>query len=293
MNILPFVLTFMIIFSCFSFTFMEELKSVFRIESVLEGLNSAERSMQNVIAYRHYRQKKTSAVKHNQRKNNPSTEKEYHSKRTFSYEKSRFNLSALLEHSDEAQPHVLYQPLVQFIHLLYGKQVFVKEAKGLESRFIEALIKKRKGLKQPPEDLSELCPDDPHLMKIFYKLLQGTNQFDFNEGIIPLKYCFTLEKEGKKTAFYFSFASPPLLTAFFGENIKTQILKAEQQQWLDSKKYHFFSKDELHQLMNKPNEISLLNQFEPLMDFSKNVDKRKQLHGRDKKTGIGVEKPMI
>jgi len=289
MNILPLVITFLIIFSCIAATFFKEVKSYFLVESTLEGYHRTQRTVGNAIAQKAYKKIKsdTPAQKGT---GSPSAPKTFTSRRTFypPLENSKFNLSSLVKEEGELALHPLYEPLAAFIHLLYQHCLLSKQSKkeGLEYKLLDALLKKAR---QNPNvvDLSELYPDDPQLQRIYYKMLKGTNQYSREEGIPPLADFLSLKKGGK--AVNLSFASPALLEALFGPKITTEILKKEEEKREELHKYYYFSKEDLQESLAKnPSTASLLNTLASHLDYSKNFVARERVGGRDNKTGIGV-----
>ncbi len=163
-----------------------------------------------------------------------------------------------------------------------------KKTEKIEYRLIAEMVKKARKLGEV-ESLAELYPEDPVLKRVYYKMLKGTNQYNREEGIPPLGEFLSIRKGGK--AIFLSFASPLLLEAFFGLEISLEILKVEREKWESSNKYYFFSKEDLEAvLMKNPIKAPLLHTFDPYLEYSKQFDKRTQLGGRDKTTGIAVEK---
>ncbi len=293
MNILPLIFSFLIIFSCIAFTFLREVKSFSLIETTLNGYNRAERAVSNAISSKAYRKIKAEPIgKKEGEKSQTPKEKEYFSYRSLfpAFENSKFNLEPLIKQEGELRIHPLYEPLAEFLRILYRKNLFAKEKKSekLEYHLIAEMIKKARKLGEV-QSLAELYPEDPVLKGIYYKMLKGTNQYDRDRGIPPLGEFLSIRKGGKAVSL--SFASPLLLEAFFGLEISSEILKVEREKWENSNKYYFFSKENLESLLMKnPTKAPLLHTFDPYLDYSKQFDKRTQLGGRDKITGIAVEK---
>ena len=182
--------------------------------------------------------------------------------------------------------------LAEFLRLLYKNCLFAKvpHSEKIEYRLIESMIKKARKLPDL-DNLAELYPDDPVLAKIFYKMLKGTNQYDRNRGIPPLADFISLNKE--KTSAHLSFASPILLEALFGDEIAVQILQEEKKKWEDTNKYYYFSKEDLQAaVMKNPARVPALSSLESYINYSKQRTPLTQIGGRDKKTGIGIEKAL-
>lgn len=294
MNILPLIFTFLIIFSCISLTFFRDVKSFFLIETTLDGYSRTERTLNNQIVKKAYRKIKGESLApkpSSQRKIKQTT---YTSRRTFfpPLDNSKFNLTPLIKHEGDLHLHPLYEKLAEFLRLLYQKTLFDREPKSenIEYRLLEGILKKAR--KDPDATkMIELVPDDPTLANIYYKMQRGTNQYSRTEGVPPLSYFLSVQKE--TAAAWLSFASPVLLEALFGSKITEQILQEEQKKWEESTQYYYFSKDDLQSLLVKhPDQAPLFTQLEPHLHYSKQFKPRTELGGRDEITGIGLEKPL-
>jgi hypothetical protein len=294
-NILPLVFTFLIIFSCISLTFLREVKSFSLIETSLDGYNRTQRGVSNAIARNAYRKIKADPAKKNASDKTKVASGEYHSKRCLfpPVENSKLNLRSLIKQQQDCKRHPLYEPLAKLMRLLYQKSVFEKEksSEKLEYRLIDEMVKKARKLVEL-KSFAEICPDDPALRKIYYKMLKGTNQYSRSEGIPPLSHFLSLSKAEKEVSL--SFASPPILDALFGQEISSTILEVEREKWEQSNKYYFFSKEDLEALLLKsPTKAPFLALLEPHLDYSKQPAPRNQIAGRDKITGIAVELELI
>jgi hypothetical protein len=207
-------------------------------------------------------------------------------------ESSKFYLKPLAKDDTEFKTHPLYEPLANLLRILYQKNLFSKpNTPGrVEYLLLDAIVKKIR--KYPDAELlSDLCPDDPRLKAIYYKMLKGTNQYSPEKGIPPFSDFFSMEKSGKSISL--SFASPPLLEALFGQEIALEILSNERKNSESSNKYYYISKEDLQNLLFKnPSTASLLPAIEPYLDHSKQLKPRNSLHGRDQITGIGLEKSL-
>lgn len=294
MNILPMAIAFLIIFSCVAFTFLREIKSFSLMETTFHGYNRTEMSVNNKIAQRTYRKIQGESLNPSQRQTGNASKGEYVSRRSLfpPLENSKFNLSPLIKLETDLKLSPLYEPLAELLRTLYKTNLFSKEknADKLEYRLIEEMVKKARKVGEV-EDVSELHPEDPALRKVFYKMLQGTNQYDRKTGIPPLRDFLTLGKGDKTVAL--SFASPLLLEALFGPEISQEILDVEREKAGNSNNYYYFSKEDLESLLLKtPNKTPLFAAFDPYLDYSKQFESRTEMGGRDKITGIGVEKRL-
>ena len=294
MNILPLIFTFLIIFSCIAFTFLREIKSFHLAETTFESFKVIERKMNNFIVKKAYQKVKGDPTDKKEKPKAQGQEKTYLSKRCFfpPLENSKFNLGPLVKQEGEFKSHPLFELSAEILRLLYKEKIFDRapHSKNIEYHLLEAIVTKAR--KNPEcEDLSELLPDDLALHSIYYKMLKGTNRYTRKEGIPPLKDFLALRKEG--AAICLCFASPALLQALFGEGIATHILEEEQKKWAELSQYHYFSKENLQELLSKdPSLGSKYSRLESYVDYSKQIKKRKEIGCKDQKTGLSIKKSI-
>lgn len=294
MNILPLIFTFLIIFSCICLTLFREMKSYFLVETTLESYHRTERALTNAVIKKAYRKIPIAKAPSKTPAEQNTTKRAFTSRREFfpPLEASKFNLSPLIQHVGDLNQSPLYEPLAELLRLLYQKKIFDKEPKseGIEYRLLEEILKKMR-LSPGILELGKLFPDNPDLAKIYYKMLKGTNQYSRTKGIPPLGDFLSLEKT--KSAVSVNFASSLLLEAFFGPEITQQILREEKKKRETSAKYYYFSKEDLKTLlMQHPTKGPLITTLDPFLDYSKQLKARTHIGGRDKRTGIGLQKSL-
>lgn len=291
MNILPLALTFLLIFSCIAVTFLKQVKSTLLAETSFETFHRAERSLNNYFVQKAYRKASGETLVKNQTPTKTKKTLTYSSKR-LSFppsDSSKFNLTPLIEYQGELKLFPPYETLIQLLCILYEGRLFEKGSK-IEYQIAETLIKTAQKLSKI-KTLAELQPKDPTLAKQFYQMLKGTNQYTSTSGIPPLGDFITLLPEKKLASL--SFASPPLLEALFGKEIADTILEEEQRKWAESKKYYFFSKDDLQALLAKhPGHSSTFSHFDPLLSYTKKAAPRRTIGSQDKQTGMRLEKNL-
>ena len=306
MNLLPMIFAFMVIFGVLALTFIRETKSFHILESSFEGQHRTERRVNNTIVSKAYRKIKSEGTIPSQKQPSLPTKKGvFESRRQFfpPFENSKFNLAKLFESDEDLRRHPLYEPMATLLRLLYEKPLFSKLSRpGIEYQILDALLNKAKTLKSQgadpvpgqakiTEDLSELGPDDPALRPIYYKLLKGTNQYSEKGGYPPLGDYFCIDKG--KLPISLSFASPQLLEALFGKEIKAFILDKEEMEWAKEHKYVYFSKEDLQTLLNQyPVKAQGFTLIEPFIDTSKQFAPRSECGGKDQITGLTVRKKL-
>jgi hypothetical protein len=291
-NILPLVFAFLLIFSCVTFTLLRDLKSYSLIETALRGYARTERALSSKIARRAYEKatREPSPPKKDPKSSNPH----YFSRRLLfpPLEQSKLNLTPLIKSEQEWKLHPLYELTVELLRQLYQKPLFnkSKEPEKIAYRLIDEMIKKARKLGKV-DNISELSPDDPLLRRTYYKMLRGTNQYDHNQGIPPLGHFFCMH-QGKE-AIALSFASPPLLEALLGHEIALEILRLEQEKGGRGNDSPSISKEELQSLcLKSPNKIFIIQSLNDYLNDSKNFNPREYVGGRDRITGISVEKRL-
>ena len=294
MNILPMIFAFLLIFSLLSASFFREARSQVLFEKVLEAYARTERMVSNAIIAKTYRKLKGEPLAKKDGQQSPKKDPKYTSKRAVfpPIEESKFNIAPLLKHTGELHLHPLYEPLADLVRLLYQERVFskVSNREKIEYRLLNAMLKK--GRNNPGvENLTDLFPEDPSLKKIYYKILKGTNHYASDAGIAPLHHFLSLQKAD--TAVNLCYASEPVLASIFGPKMAQQVLDLEEAHWQETKKYAFVTKDELqNMLMQIPTLASKYTPLETYVDFSKIRSPNRQIAGRDKDTGIAVERTL-
>jgi hypothetical protein len=287
-NILPLIFTFLLIFTCLASTFLKEVKSFFLAETTLNSFYRIERKINNTIAYKAYRKIKAESI--NKKGNDGKIIKTstYISRRNFfpAFENSKFNIGPLIKYEGQFKLHPLFEPLAEMLRLLYKGALSEK----VEYRLLEAILTQAR--KNPEaRDLAEIYPDDLTLRTLYYKLLKGTNQYNKKEGIPPLGDFVALREE--PAAVFFSFASPMLLEALFNHEITEHILGEERKQWEESKKYYYFTKEDLQSLLMKnPSLAAKYTSLESYLDYSKQIKARNEIGGIDPNTRLSIKKLM-
>jgi len=296
MNILPFVLAILLVFSYVTTTFVQGEKSLFIEERSIDGFHRAERATNNLLARRLYNHQhgKLLNKKGESSCRKKKNKQEYFSKRNCfpPHEEMKLHLGSFVEHAGEPSTHPLYESFATFLRLLYKEHIFSKypQIEKIEYRLINAMVdkaKKHPGVKR----IAELYPEDPELSSVFHKMLQGTNQYDGKRGIPPLEDVILLGK--KKEIATLSFASPLLLETLFGQQIATEIQDYEKKKWKETGKYHAFSKEDLQKLASHhPGQSSLFDKLSPLLEYSKKYTGKTEEGSKDDVSGLRERKKI-
>jgi hypothetical protein len=142
----------------------------------------------------------------------------------------KLNLAALIV-EDQAKNLLLRQTLASLLSNLYCHSSFIKQLdiKNWQDLLIQEMIKAGKNCIKP-KDLLDLYPSEPVMKAIYYKILRGSGDYDMDlkDGYPPLSdFVFIDEKERKPI--YFNYASYPVLTALFGQDVADHIIDLEEE----------------------------------------------------------------
>lgn len=296
MNLLPLVIGFILIFSYFSASFLQEARLVAVTDRSLKSAERLGSMLHNARVRRQYTQIAQAPSQNN--KSSSQRKLRYFSRRTLqpSIEYAKLNLMPLMDPQlVDPQKHPLYPIALGLIHFLYARSpsIVSNEKAGWEQQLLDALI--HKGREHPSPHLADLTPNNPRLQKIYYKMLRGTQYYDLSllRGIPPLTEFVTLEEDKKENSIYFCFASPPLLIAIFGEKMAQKILSHEQTQWEINHHYHLTSKQEFEAfLMQDPAIAQRFNTLQPYLNFQQKLPKKTALKAQDQKTGLTLVQPL-
>ncbi len=294
MNILPIVFTFLVIFSFLTADFILDHHQSQLAEYSFNTFRKVERILHNTMVKKNYQRIPTAtAVK-------PSTDaptiivtatttsRSYRSKRDHypPADRSKLNLSALLETKTDPRSHPLYEITANFLSVLYSKH-FTNEAIVYE--LLDAMLRTASAKKEITK-LADLYPDLPQLQALYYTLLKGTSHYDINRGIAPLDDFFCVQKG---TGIHFSYASPPLLEALFGKDGVQKIMEEEKKRWDDTGTYTYLTKDDLTALFaHDHNFNSSITALGTHLNFSKQSGKIKVICAQDRKTGLIIQEHL-
>ena len=182
----------------------------------------------------------------------------------------------------EPQNHPFYAITVRLLCLIYPTILPDNQA---ACTLLDALLAKAKTLNEPT--LSELMPEDPLLQESYYKIIQGTNQYDIQQkkGIPPLADFLMIYKNG--ACCYVCSAHFLVLQAMFGEDFTHTIIAGEKKKW-ESGKAKLFNKQELESLINQyPVETAL---YETIKKYCRAQLNQKKTVSKKTQNGISFRK---
>lgn len=242
MNILPLVLSFLLVLALTSFSLLKERQAT-RIESEGYRLHMQQmRSFRNEKAKLLYDQlftkkPRTPPPKPTEPKAPPSFVKEktkeqeeemkQKRKRMRTGPPSLFNLASLLDNP----PPELEKIALTLLTSLYGHLPSFQENADLPKELLHHLLETYRE-KKPLSSLATLLEEPSFYHEILYKMMKGTRLYDLAKktGYPPLEEFFSFYPEDK-CAILFHFASLPLLEALLGKEALPTLHELELEQW--------------------------------------------------------------
>lgn len=157
---------------------------------------------------------------------------------------SQLNLYPLTQ-EQEPRNHPFYAVVTKLLCLLYPAILPDDQA---ACTLLDALLIKAKTLHEPT--LNELMPENPLLQEDYYRMIQGTNQYDIKQkkGVPPLADFLMIHKNG--VCCYLCSAHFLVLQAMFGEEFAHTIIAGEKRKWEDGGK-KLFNRKELESLIKQ------------------------------------------
>ena len=236
MNILPLVITFLLIFGALSASFVANQATDKTEGLAYQGRIRALRQAYNEVEEHLYDQhkvsgvKKTTAESSSTRSHNTPEEKPYFRLTRMGSRYGALNLALLTEKNLDNE--WIQEKAIEYLEAVYKDASFVKElnnpnwARELIDFFV---VEQKKAFKTTQQflPLEKLVPEGP-LKEIYPKLVRGTNSFDpvRGKGYLPLERCITFSKRYSKLI-NFHFANPKLLIVFLGEEAYEKIARKE------------------------------------------------------------------
>ena len=237
MNILPLVITFLLIFGAISISFVasqagdktEGLAYQGRIRAIRQAYNEVEEDMYDQLKTSDG-PRKTSAQTSSSTNENTPEEKPYFRLTRMGSKHGALNLALLTEKNLDNE--WLREKAIQYLEEVYQDASFVQELKNPKwaSELLDSfVVAQKKALKETQQfvPLEKLVPEGP-LQEFYPKLIRGTNSFDpiQGKGYLPLERCITFSKRHPKPI-NFHFANPKLLTVFLGAETTEKIMRLE------------------------------------------------------------------
>ena len=296
MNILPLVLSFLLVLSFTSFSLLKERKAthfetqsfIGHMATIREARNTAEedlfRGWSHVIAS----EKKEPDVPSSKSKRSPEELANYDEirkmRRSCSY--SQLNLAPLKASKEEK----LQKIATDLIDTLYGHATFYQKAQEntpkLSSELLSFILQTTK------DDFFSLLEESSPYQETLYKMIKGTNAYDIKDtqGYPPLEDFFAFAPE-EKSLFRFHFASLPLLKVIFDQEITKQILAKEKEKWLELSPC--LTEEELNTLILETRKLdNPLTYLSPHINYTTQAPKKTFLPIIDKKTKIRLKQQV-
>ncbi|QZA59387.1 hypothetical protein [Candidatus Rhabdochlamydia porcellionis] len=281
MNVLPFIFA---IFAIFTFLFNSLLKNTKETGILTHGIEDFYQLQQkylNGVAGLSYKSL-TIQKQGNLPKTPINRRTEYKSPRfSQALKGSQLNLYPLIQ-EQKPQNHPFYAITARLLCLIYPAILPDNQA---ACALLDALLAKAKTLNEPI--LNELMPEDPLLQESYYKIIQGTNQYDIKQkkGIPPLADFLMIYKN--EACCYLCSAHFLVLQAMFGEDFTHTIIAGEKKKW-ESGKAKLFNKQELESLIKQyPTETAL---YETIKKYCRAQLNQKKAVSKKTQNGISFRK---
>lgn len=301
MNILPLVLSLILVLSFSSVSLLNERRAtqietksfLGHMETIRQARNAQEEDLFRGWARAIASEDPESAIPLSSLAKTPRTQEELAQyatwctlRRSCSY--SQLNLAPLKECFDQR----IQKIALTLIDNLYGHALFYQEAKKKTHKLPEEILALI--LKTDSEDFISLIEENSPHLETLYKMVKGTNTYDLKikQGYPPLEDFFCYDK-GQKSLFRLHFASPSLLEVIFGEEIPTLIAAKEKEKWLEHTPRPFVSEQELNDLILKENTVeNPLTLLAPYIDYTHQPPQRTALYIIDNKTKIRLKREV-
>lgn len=281
MNVLPFIFAIFAIFTFLSNSLLKNTKETGVFIHGIENFYQLQQKHLNGTAGLSYRSL-TTKKQGNSPKAPVKRRIEYKSPRLSQALKgSQLNLYPLIQ-EQEPQNHPFYAITARLLCLIYPTILPDNQA---ACTLLDALLAKAKTLNEPI--LSELMPEDPLLQESYYKIIQGTNQYDIQQkkGIPPLADFLMIYKNG--ACCYVCSAHFLVLQAMFGEDFTHTIIAGEKKKW-EGGKTKLFNKQELESLIKQyPTETAL---YETIKKYCRAQLNQKKTVSKKTQNGISFRK---
>ena len=284
MNILFFVMSFLLIFSFCSLSLLKD-QGAFTEEKhqFCQHLKGRQKLFNQWSRYQYsLKKKKTPAVLSKETGSSSRILRKTHSKL------SKWNLAPLFLEGSEQKAIIKKTALL--LQELYGHTEFWQE--GLAEALIEAFMAK-KGDCNVLSDICDLFPENPDLQKSFYKMLKGSSLYDLEKkkGYPPLTQFFLLDVEAPEVL-YFSYASSPALCAFLGKDLGKEVLAIEEEKSQSQEEgIVSFAKEDLLLLASNKGKNQEITPLLPLLSFAKKKVLLEKLIEKEGK-GPSMEQPL-
>ncbi|NGX51381.1 MAG: hypothetical protein K1060chlam2_01247 [Chlamydiae bacterium] len=227
MNLLPFVITIVLILGMFSLSQFENANSLQKEKNIyvayFEGLRKARNHLEDSAYKRRRESNSKRGTSSSSKAKDEVKELPFFRERKLGWSGGRLNLSALLSASQKYRG--VEKIAVEYLEALYGtNDTFPKNLKPL----LKALIVKLTASEELTP-LHEVELDDPKMQALFYKMLRGTQTYDLmgGEGYPPFDHFFTFQGE-EIAPINFHSASELLLEVVLGKSGAEELIERER-----------------------------------------------------------------
>jgi hypothetical protein len=272
MNILPFVITMLMIFSISTAMHMRSSLGLSSTTASAEGLHRSSIRAESMACRRQYLKLKVKEQKKASKRQKSSINTAYHWHRHTHNPTAaaKLNIAPLLQEGIEKK-----QPLIdiaaKLIYELYKDKYFTTSLNDPRWHYtiLDLVTKELKKQKEGLPSFALVSPaDGPYKMAI-YKILKGSGSFDIPSyrGIIPLEEIFTID-DPKAPIIHFTYAQACILRAAFGDDIVQKIQILEKDKSLKKQTPCTLSKEELFPLLEETMGFEKATKCSAMLSFS-------------------------
>ena len=262
MNLLPFVISFLLILMIGSSTLFTSLSSTGLEKKIIFTKHEALLSLITTEAQKRYKHtkireepKKDKSARKREKRESQTQFPDHRKKRNYLSD-GKLNLWRVISDENNPESKLFYEKAIRLIEILYQATDFYQAANDpeLARKIVNGMCKKNSST------LQELYPGDPVLDAVYYKMLKGTNT-----GYPALEEYFKIDPRSKKIKF--RYASPEMLKAVLGHDLADKILQQEKSKWEQKRLPYILNKEELQELV-KFSQIFDINHLEVFFDFT-------------------------
>jgi len=248
MNLLPFVISVILIVSLITATLMRSQQQIVQESKTVRGRLQAEWDLRSLASRKTFDACEAESKFPPKKESSAPLKEKTLSGRLWkcTSKQAKLNISKFIDGSAD----YLYEPAAALLRALYEGKPF------WEPRAEYAILDALRANKDQP--LWQLKPQ-----KIFYQIVQGTNTYDEKKGVAPLLDYFILDDKASHPLF-FKKASIPVLRALFGKPAADAICSEEKR--LNCR----LTEKELRSLLERVKTSFDLNNLSNTASFSSN-----------------------
>lgn len=276
MNVLPLTFSLLIVITVASTAFFEQRLDTKRFTNSYSQSHQADRNIIKQINHDNFSELKSQLaqkppINHTESANKKDKSPRQSEKKNEPRHCARLNLFALLDLEDP-KLDVRYELCLKFFHSYYSNITLIKNhhSQKILGKLLDAILYSAKTLKEKNEPIciEKLDLNNAHLQQIFYKMLKGTNNYEFGTqtGYPALTEYISVEIGEDKICF--PHASKEILSILFSQQVANDIYQA----YLETS---YINKIKLNEILQK-NSIALEEKVKDLIIHTHKITTKKE-----------------